>query len=105
MLQHKMEIYGLCSSCLEKRSPLMPLTMAKPGERIAIKDMMGGKTARGRLASMGLRIGDVLEIISNDNQGRLIVGHDCTRLGLGRGIASKIMVSLAPPNQSMECEG
>ena len=29
ILQHKMEIYGLCSQCLETRRPLMPLALAK----------------------------------------------------------------------------
>jgi Fur family ferric uptake transcriptional regulator len=103
MLQHRMEIYGICSDCLKKRSPLMPLTMAKSGETVIIKDLMGGKSSRGRLASMGLRPGDQLEIINNNGQGRLIVGHECTRLGLGRGIAGKIMVSLSPQTQSREC--
>ena len=41
MLQHKMEIYGLCSECMAKRSPLMPLSMAKSGEMVVIRDMLG----------------------------------------------------------------
>ena len=95
MLQHKMEIYGICSDCLALRQPLMPLVMAKPGERVEIRDMVGGRSAIGRLASMGLRKGDVLEVISNNGQGRLIVGHETTRVALGRGVAEKITVSLA----------
>lgn len=95
MLQHKMEIYGVCAECMEKRSPLMPLAMAKSGEKVVIKDMTGGKNLRTRLVSMGLRSGDTLEIINNNGLGRLIVGHGSTRLALGRGIAQKIMVSLA----------
>ena len=65
MLQHKMEIYGICSECLAQRSPLLPLTMAKPGENVVIKDIMGGSHARSRLASMGLRRGDLLESHGN----------------------------------------
>ena len=95
MLQHKMEIYGVCAECMVKRSPLMPLAMAKSGEKVVIKDMTGGKNIRTRLASMGLRSGDTLEIINNNGLGRLIVGHGPTRLALGRGVAQKIMVSLA----------
>ena len=95
MLQHKMEIYGVCAECMERRSPLMPLDMAKSGETVVIKDMSGGKHVRTRLASMGLRLGDTLEIINNNGLGRLIVGHGPTRLALGRGVAQKIMVSLA----------
>jgi Fur family ferric uptake transcriptional regulator len=102
MLQHKMEIYGLCSECVARRSPLLPLAMAKSGEMVIIKYVMGGKTAQARLASMGFRPGDLLEIISNNGHGRLIVGHECTRLALGRGIAQKIMVSLASHDQKLE---
>jgi len=78
----------------------MPLAMAKTGERIVIKEVMGGGHARSRLATMGLRRGDHLEIINNNGLGRLIVGHGSTRLALGRGIAQKILVSLAPQNQA-----
>lgn len=99
MLQHKMEIYGLCPRCLSVRSPLLPLAMAKPGENVVIKDIMGGRHARSRLASMGLRRGDSLEIINNNGLGRLIVGHGSTRLAMGRGMAQKIMVALAPAGE------
>ncbi|NNG07264.1 MAG: Fur family transcriptional regulator, partial [Desulfobacteraceae bacterium] len=102
MLQHKMEIYGICSECLAQRSPLLPLAMAKPGENVVIKDIMGGSHARSRLASMGLKRGDLLEIINNNGLGRLIVGHETMRLAMGRGIAQKIMVSLAPQDRREE---
>jgi len=104
MLQHKMEIYGLCSDCLAKRKPLMPLTMAKAGERVVVTDIAGGVTARGRLAAMGLRRGDLLEIISNDGKGRLVLAHDCTRLALGRGIAHKILVTTSDKPEKAVCE-
>ena len=94
MLQHKMEIYGICSDCLAIRNPLLPLAMTKNGETVTIKDIMGGSESRGRLSAMGLRKGDQLEIINNNGVGRLIVGHGDTRLALGRGFAQKIMVSL-----------
>jgi Fur family ferric uptake transcriptional regulator len=102
MLQHKMEIYGLCSQCVSQRTPIMPLAMAKAGERLIITDIMGGVHARDRLASMGLRRGDSLEVINNNGLGRLIVGHGTTRMALGRGMAQKIMVSLpnAKPDEA-----
>ena len=95
MLQHRMEIYGLCSECLEQRKPLMPLGLAKPGERVIIREMAGGRSALSRLSSMGLRPGDQIEIINNTGHGRIILGHDYTRLAIGRGVAHKIMVSVA----------
>ena len=94
ILQHKMEIYGLCSQCVSQRTPIMPLAMAKSGEKLIITDIMGGTHARDRLTSLGLRRGDSLEVINNNGLGRLIVGHGTTRMALGRGMAQKIMVSL-----------
>jgi Fur family transcriptional regulator, ferric uptake regulator len=94
MLQHKMEIYGLCTQCLADRSDLMPLTSTKAGEEVYIRDIAGGDSARSRLTSMGFRTGDRLEIINNDGMGRLIVGRGDSRLAVGRGMAEKIIVSL-----------
>ena len=103
MLQHRMEIYGLCARCLSQREPLMPLAMAKSGERVIVRDVSGGRSARTRLSDMGLRIGDLLEIINNNGTGRLILGRDCTRLAIGRGIARKILVSLTEKKPGAEC--
>lgn len=104
MLQHKMEIYGLCAECRAQRRPLMPLAMAKPGERVVIREMAGGKTAKSRMADMGLRLDDHVEIISNSGEGRLILGHNCTRLAIGRGIAQKIMVSVSDEEGEETCQ-
>jgi len=95
MLQHRMEIYGLCSSCLSKRSPLMPLSMGKAGERVLIREIAGGRKKQARLTDVGLRPGDLIEIINNAGRGRIILGRGHTRLAIGRGIAEKIMVSVS----------
>lgn len=95
MLQHKMEIYGICSECLKNRIQVMPLVMAKPGERLIIKDITGGTGARMRLLSMGLRLKDEIEIVTNPKQGQLVVAVDFKRFILGRGLAQKIMVQPA----------
>lgn len=92
MLQHRMEIYGICSECLKVREQLVPLMLAKPGERVIIMDLVGGSKARMRLLSMGLRIGDALEVITNNGQGQLVVAVDFQRYVLGRGMSQKIIV-------------
>jgi len=92
MLQHRMEIYGLCKQCLSERIPRMSLASAKPGERLIIKDISGGAGARMRLLSMGLRVDDDIEVISNLNQGQVVVAADTKRYVLGRGLAQKIQV-------------
>ena len=97
MLQHRMEIYGICCECLKDHIQLMPLTMAKNGEKLVLKDFSSGSSARMRLLSMGLRIGDQIEVISNNSQGQIAVALDFKRYVLGRGLARKIMVE--PPKE------
>ncbi|MBW1740467.1 MAG: transcriptional repressor [Deltaproteobacteria bacterium] len=92
VLQHKMEIYGLCSGCLKERIRLMPLSFAQEGERGIVEEFLGGAGAQLRLATIGLRRGDEVEVITNSGEGQLVVAVNSTRLALGRGIARKIMV-------------
>ncbi len=92
MLQHKLEIYGICDDCLKERIQLMPLTLAKPGERLLIKEITGGATATMRLLTMGLRKNDRIEVITNNNQGQLAIAVDLKRYVLGRGLSEKILV-------------
>jgi Fur family ferric uptake transcriptional regulator len=92
VLQHKMEIYGLCSDCLKQRVRLMSLALAQEGERGIVEEFMGGSGAQLRLATIGLRQGDEVEVITNSGKGQLVVAVNATRLALGRGIAKKIMV-------------
>lgn len=92
MLQHKMEIYGICSQCLKERKQIIPLAMAKQGEQLVIKDFTGGSGARMRLSSMGLKIGDTINVITNIGKGQVVIAIDCKRYILGRGLSQKILV-------------
>jgi Fur family transcriptional regulator, ferric uptake regulator len=96
MLQHKMEIYGICFDCMNSRIEMMPLVVAKQGERLVISDFTGGTTSRIRLMTLGLRIGDVIEVVTNLGQGQLVIAASGNRYVLGRGLAEKVMVK--PPN-------
>ncbi len=93
MLQHKMELYGICRQCLDQRDGPITLDRAKKGERLVVQAFSGGAKARLRLLSMGLRIGDQIEIITNMQQGQLVIAVDYKRLVLGRGLAQKISVT------------
>lgn len=93
MLQHRMEIYGICAACARERKRRMPLTNAKPGERVTIVDFSGGLRGKMRLKSMGFRVGDELEVVTNQATGQLVVAMAFKRFILGRGMAQKIMVS------------
>jgi len=99
MLQHKMEIYGICAHCLKRRLSLMPLMAAKQGEVLIVRSFKGGTRSRMRLMSMGLRVGDRIDVISNLNQGQLVIALDYKRLVLGRGLAEKIMVQPVNPEK------
>ncbi len=92
MLQHKMEIYGICSDCLKERIQVLPLDEAKPGERLVIKEISGGTGARMRLLTMGLRQGDSIDVISNISRGQMVIAVEGKRYVLGRGLAQKILV-------------
>lgn len=45
-----------------------------------------------RLITMGLRPGDVLDVITNLSDGQIVVALDGKRYALGRGLASKVLV-------------
>ncbi len=92
VLQHKMEIYGLCADCLKDRVRLMPLSYAQEGELGFIEEFTGGSGMQLRLATLGLRRGDMVEVITNRGAGQLVVAVNNTRLAMGRGVAGKIMV-------------
>jgi Fur family ferric uptake transcriptional regulator len=92
VLQHKLEIYGICNDCLKERIQLMPLIMAKAGECLLIREIHGGAGAKMRLLTMGLRRGDRIEVITNNGTGQLAIAADLKRYVLGRGLAEKIMV-------------
>lgn len=92
MLQHKMELYGICATCLKDRDRLIPLSLAKPGEQLVIKEISGGAIATMRLRSMGLRPGDEIDVVTNRQRGQLVVAIDLKRYIIGRGLAEKIWV-------------
>lgn len=100
MLQHKMEIYGICAACLKERVRVLPLDTAKQGERLVIKDILGGAGARMRLLTMGLRQGDLIDIVTNISKGQLVIAAGGKRYVLGRGLAQKILAQ--PVEQSVE---
>ncbi len=92
ILQHKMEIYGICSECLENRVQLIPLNMAKQGEKLIIKEIIGGANSRMRLMTMGLKVNDEIEVITSQGNRQLVVAIDNNRYVLGKGLATKILV-------------
>ncbi|MBP0021822.1 MAG: ferrous iron transport protein A [Cyanobacteria bacterium SBLK] len=83
----------------EERSPSpaisFPLSEAGNGSRVWIVGYRG-TGGIGRLLGMGLNPGTQLQVISSQSSGSVIVAIDDNRMGLGAGMAEKIMVSDRP---------
>ena len=92
MLQHKMEIYGICSDCTAEPDKLLPLNKARQGERVMIKKIIAGKNMVQRISSMGLKLGDTIEVVSSGFGGQVIIASAENRLVLGKGMAEKLLV-------------
>jgi Fur family transcriptional regulator, ferric uptake regulator len=92
ILQHKMEIYGICNECLAGRASMLSLEFARPGEKVVITDFLVGATGQMRLISMGLRRGDMVEVITNNKNGQIVIALDQKRYSIGKGLARKIQV-------------
>ncbi len=108
ILQHKMEIYGICEDCMQTQSDEMTLASVRPGDQVIIKTVQGGRMVENRLSAMGLRIGDTMEIITSQPQGQKVVSIDCKRFVLGHGLANKILVKYiqkVPDGKNDTCEG
>jgi len=73
----------------------MPLTMARPGERMTLVALRGGQRMRKRLADLGLTASTSLHIVQGSGHGPLIVAVRGTRLAIGRGMAHHILVKPA----------
>jgi Fe2+ transport system protein FeoA len=70
----------------------IPLTKAKTGQQLELIKIDAGKKVTHRLLDMGLIPGTQLHILQDSGGPMLIVVRE-TRLALGRGLASKLLVS------------
>ncbi|NOX33636.1 MAG: Fur family transcriptional regulator [Deltaproteobacteria bacterium] len=104
MLQHKMEIYGICSKCMERRTAIVSLHKAKQGEKLIVKEFEAGKNMQLRISSMGLKIGDLIEIVSAGFGGQVVIAAGENRLVLGKGMAEKIRVQPYDQIKTQACD-
>lgn len=70
---------------------MMPLTMAKEGERSSIKRIGGKDEVRRHLESMGFVTGADVTVISR-NGGNVIVNVKESRIAISKEMANKILV-------------
>ncbi len=70
-----------------------PLSLAAVGETVEIDSLRSGAEMERRLAAMGLRAGTACIVLQNERPGGLVVRVGESRLGLGPGMAHKILVT------------
>lgn len=73
----------------------MMLTRAAAGENVVIAAVRAGWGLKRRLADIGLLPGTEVKIINNGRPGRFVLELRGSRLAIGYGVASKIVVSAA----------
>jgi ferrous iron transport protein A len=80
---------------------IYPLSEAKVGSWVWIVKF-AEKGGNGRLLGMGLRSGVNLKVISAHKSGSVIVSLQSNQIGLGVGVAKKILVKDTPINQEIK---
>jgi len=73
---------------------VIPLALAREGERVKVSRVSGGRGLVRRLIDMGLRPGTEIEIVSASRTGPFVIRLGGQRLGVGFGMAKKIFVDL-----------
>mgnify|MGYP000709190576 CR=1 FL=1 len=71
---------------------MMPLTMAKNGERNFIKKITGKDEVRQHLAELGFVVDSDVTVVSEIAGGNMILSVKGTRIALDRGMANRILV-------------
>jgi ferrous iron transport protein A len=77
---------------LNKLNGAMPLAMAGAGKQLEVVGVNSGHGLQRRLADMGLVPGVHIMVMNGCHSGPFLIDIRGTRLGLGFGIAQKIMV-------------
>ncbi len=77
-----------------KRSTI-PLSQIPAGASATVREIQGGSSILGRLATLGFTPGAELTMVQNYGHGPLIVVIRDARIALGRGEASKVVVMAA----------
>jgi Fe2+ transport system protein FeoA len=71
---------------------MFPLAFASEGEQVEVVAMGKSNKMHERLLSMGISVGDALDIIKCQGQGAILVAKGQNRYALGGGMAQKIYV-------------
>jgi Fe2+ transport system protein FeoA len=75
------------------KTDTLPLIMAWPGPIFRVTCLDCGELAARRLTELGMVPGARIEVLRAGRFGSLIVKVDSCRLGLGRGLAAKVILT------------
>jgi ferrous iron transport protein A len=81
----------------------MPLSLVGAGKILIVTGVVGGWGMRRRLADMGLIPGAQVMVMNGCHPGPLLIDIRGSRLGLGFGVAQKIMVKEVKGEQKANC--
>jgi ferrous iron transport protein A len=74
--------------------PVRPLADLATGTAGTVHRLLGGRLFAGRLAALGISTGVEVTVLRNSRAGPLAVMVRGTRIALGRGEASKVLVEV-----------
>ncbi|NIA09648.1 MAG: ferrous iron transport protein A [Nitrospiraceae bacterium] len=72
---------------------MLPLSMARIGQKVLVKDIRGGRGLKQRLSSIGIVPGVYLELL-RIGHGPALVKVGESRIAMGFGVTNKILVEV-----------
>jgi ferrous iron transport protein A len=76
----------------------LPLALAANGDRAWVAEIKGGHRMVRRLTDLGIAQGSEITIINRTDSGSVIVGLQGCRIGIGAGMAHRVMVAIDAPD-------
>lgn len=74
-------------------SRLLSLSEPLIGQRLRLVGVHGGEALRRRLLSLGLSVGDEVEVVHRRNGG-VVLARGGNRVALGKGVAQKVLAEV-----------
>ncbi|MGA1792357.1 MAG: FeoA family protein [Thermoplasmatota archaeon] len=68
-----------------------PLSHAKEGEKVTVREVNGGRGVNKRLSELGIGVGSTMTVVQNGGGPVIVCYGDC-RMALGHGVSMKILV-------------
>ncbi len=83
-----------------ERDDTVPLTLLRKGQSGTLARIAGGHAARIRLAGLGLHIGVQVCVLQNSGHAPVMVRVGNARVAIGRGLATRLHITLQPVTPS-----